>query len=145
VARYIHIHVCFACDHNEGVAALAAKHIPATTADDDGTRAAKWFLEDLSKRTGCNTGSKGGLSLWGMIGNHTPVDKFCEVLRPFWVDLLSEVDGGPRSHERVIVFEEPEQSQAANAYEIGFDVPHDDKRTLFVRKHERLPFSWQQF
>lgn len=142
----VHIHVCFACNQNEGVAALAAKCLPTITDASDGERAAIWFLTDLSKRTGENFGPKGGLSLWGMTGNYTHADRFCEVLRPFWIDLLSEIEGGPCNHERVIVFEEPEQSEAATAYEIGWDEPYErETRQLFIRKHEQLPFSWMQF
>lgn len=142
---YVHIHVCFACDRNEGVAALARTHRPTIEDESDGHRAAGWFLDDLATRTGENRGPKGGLSLWGMVGNYTQAETFCECLRPFWVDLLSDIDGGPCSHERVIVFEEPEQKEAATAYEIGWDDPHSAARTLMIKKHESLPFSWQQF
>lgn len=149
MGHYVHIHVCFACDTNEGVAELAKKHLPNLADNSDGERAAIWFLEALSTRTGNNPGPKGGLSLWGMIGNYTRVDTFCEVLKPFWRDLLSgAVDGGPCDHERVMVFEEVEQSEAPNAYEIGWVNPHQEnrgERELFIKKHERLPFSWQQF
>lgn len=142
----VHIHVCFSCNENEGVAALALKHLPSIKDEGDGERAAIWFLKSLSTRTGGNFGPKGGLSLWGMTGNYTKVNTFCEILRPFWIDLLSKVEGGPCNHERVIVFEEQEQTEAATAYEIGWDDPHEPAtRQLFIRKHERLPFSWQQF
>ena len=142
---YVHLHVCFACDTNEGVAAAAKKHLPSIVDDGDGERAARWFLEALAERTGNNPGPKGGLSLWGIVGNYTQADRFCECLRPFWEELLSGVDGGPCDHERVLVFEEPEQSEAANAYEIGWDDPHSKSRQLKITHHSRLPFSWRQF
>lgn len=140
----VHIHVCFPCDRNEAVAELAKKHLPSIASEDDGPREARWFLESLSTRAGNNPGPKGGLSLWGMVGNHTRAEAFCECLKPFWTDLLSEVDGGPLDFEHVIVFEEQEQSEAANAYEIMWDDPHEDDRKLVIKKHDRLPFGWQQ-
>jgi hypothetical protein len=147
---YVHIHVCFSANGNEAVAELARKHRPLIQDEDDGHRAVMWFLDDLSKRTGSNPGPKGGLSLWGMIGNYTKVDTFCEVLRPFWEDLLSGNDmrgddwDGPCSHDHIIVFEEQEQSEAATAYEIGWDDNDGENRKLFIKKHERLPFTWMQ-
>lgn len=143
---YVHIHVCFACDTNVGVAAIAAKHLPALAALDtaDGAREARWFLGDLAGRTGGNSGPRGGLSLWGMVGNYTRGDVFCEVLRPFWEDLLSGVDGGPCSFERVVVFVENEQSDAATAYQIGWDDNDSPTRELIIQKHESLPFAWGQ-
>lgn len=143
---YVHIHVCFACNTNEGVAKLAKKHRELLTGKDDGQREALWFLEALSERTGGNPGPKGGLSLWGIVGNYTSAEVFCEVLKPFWRELLTgDIDGGPCRHEHIVVFEEPEQSDAANVFEIGWTDPYSEAdRELFIRKHERLPFSWVQ-
>lgn len=135
---YVHIHVCFACDENEGVAALAARHREAVGE----CREAQWFLDDLSKRTGNNPGPKGGLSTWGIVGNYTDGETFVEMLRPFWKELLSEVEGGPNSFEHVLVFVEPEQSERATAFEI-FLADDADPETLTVKKHE-LPFTWMQ-
>lgn len=137
----VHIHVCFPCDANDGVAELAKKHRPSIVDDSDGSRAAGWFLDDLSLRAGANRGTKGGLSLWGMVGNYTGVDTFCEVLKPFWLELLSgQVIDGPCDHEHVVVFEEQEQRQAATAYEIK---RYDGE--VVITAHSRLPFSWMQF
>lgn len=143
---YVHLHVCFACDTNEGVAGLAKKHLPSVSDDSDGERAARWFLEALSTRTGNNPGPKGGLSLWGIVGNYTKAETFCEALRPFWMDLLNGVDGGPLDFERVLVFEEQEQSDAANAYEIGWDEPDSKTRKLLPpasrRDRHSPPYRW---
>lgn len=79
----VHIHVCFACDKNEGVAELAKKHIRPED-DRDASEEARWFLKDLAGRTGRNPGPKGGLSVWGMVGNYTAEDVFVDELRPFW-------------------------------------------------------------
>jgi len=145
----VHLHVCFPCNANEGVAELAKKHQPALLDKSDGEHAAIWFLDALSARTGKNFGPRGGLSLWGMVGNYTKADEFCESLKPFWSDLLSgEINGGPCAHERIMVFEEQEQTEAANVYEIGWtdsDTENKEARKLFIKKHERMPFSWQQF
>lgn len=144
MGHYVHIHVAFACDQNDGVAELAKRH--AETLDekavDGGTRYAKWFLEDLAKRSGENLGPKGGLSLWGMVGNYTEADVFCEVLRPFWTELLSgTIAGGPNCFERVIVFAEREQTEQAEAYEIWRD--KDGEGDIQI-KHHLLPFAWMQ-
>lgn len=146
---YVHIHVCFACDRNAGVAILAKKHLAilneAHVSQDDGGREAVWFLADLSQRGGGNSGQKGGLSLWGMVGNYTRVDVFCETLLPFWRDLLSgQIDNGPCDHERVIVFEEQEQREAATAYQIGWDDHYSPTRQMVITKYKNLPFSWMQ-
>ncbi len=139
---YVHIHVCFACDSNDGVAELAAKHAAAfpPCVPNDSSRYARWFLDDLAKRTGGNDGPKGGLSMWGMVGNYTRVDEFCEELRPFWKDLLQGVEGGPCGHEHVLVFEEKEQTERAIAYEISLD---EDTEELSIKRHE-CPFTWMQ-
>lgn len=140
---YVHINVCFACDNNEGVAALAKKHLGKITSDADGCREAKWFLEDLSNRTGCNKGPKGGLSTWGMVGNYTNGMVFVEELREFWSELLSGVDGGPLSFEHILVFVELEQSEQAKAIEIFLE-GEDRPGTLKIVEHD-CPFAWMQF
>jgi len=154
---YVHLHVCFACDFNDGVAELARKHLE--TIEDDGGNdhyEARLFLQDLSKRTGTNEGPKGGLSLWGIIGNFTKADVFVEALRPFWEELLSRNSGDedswedessigfPLSFEHVLVFYEDEGFEAASAYEIGWDDPDAENRKLIIRHHGPLPFAWMQ-
>lgn len=135
---YVHIHVAFACDTNEGVAALAKKHL-LTIGDD--CNEARWFLEALSGRTGNNPGPKGGLSLWGIIGNYSDGEKFVEVLKSFWTELLTgEIDGGPCSHENIVVMVEREQTEWAEAIQIGCE---DGK--LEIKRCERLPFAWMQY
>ena len=140
MGHYVHIHVCFACDNNDPVAKLAAQYLPSIASDDDGCREARWFLEELSRRTGSNPGPKGGLSLWGIIGNYTRTSDFVQVLRPFWTDLLRGVKGGPLPFEHIVVFTEPEQSEQAQAYEIVYD----EESGLLDVKHHRLPLSWHQ-
>ena len=152
MSTYVHLHVCFACDNNEDVAALARRHLaqfPNNGLAD--IQAGSWyfeaqqFLSSLAGRTGPNFGPKGGLSLWGMVGKNSNAAAFCERLRPFWTALLSDVEGGPCGFERVVVFEEREGAQAANAYQIGWDDNERDNRTLVIKKCERLPFSWGQY
>jgi hypothetical protein len=147
---YVHLHVCFATDVNDGVAQVAARHLNQLP---DDCHEARWFLEELSARSGKNPGPKGGLSLWGIVGNHTDTIRFAEVLRPFWEELLSgRVDGGPHRHERVIIMYEPEQSEATNVIEIGWDNPLPPTHPkgsahpkLMLWHHKSLPFSFQQF
>lgn len=138
MGHYVHLNVCFACDTNDAVAALAKQHMPP----EDGNREARWFLQALAERTGDNPGPKGGLSTWGIVGNHTDEDEFVETLRPFWKALLSEVDGGPCSFEHILVFVEHEQTERATAIEI-FLADGENPETLTIKKHE-CPFAWMQ-
>ena len=135
---YVHLSVVFACNKNEGVAEVAKKHLPAIG---ENNVEAQWFLEDLSKRTGPNLGPKGGLSLWGTVGNYTNADEFVNVLKPFWIALLTAgYQGGPSRFEHVIVFTEPEQSERAIAFEIFLA---ELEVSLIIKKH-KLPFAWMQ-
>lgn len=152
MSTYVHLHVCFNCDENRSVATLARQHLAQLPSNDPAdVQTGSWhfeaqhFLNSLAGRTGPNPGPKGGLSLWGIIGKNTNVAAFCEELRPFWIALLSEIEGGPLDFNRVIVFEEREQTQAANAYQIGWDNNEHEGRILVIKKYERLPFSWGQY
>lgn len=128
---YVHLHLCFSCNDNEPLAALARKH--EVVGYD--CPVANWLLRDLGQRSGTNPGPKGGLCLWGMIINGNWVEDFVTELRPFWTELLqTELD-----HEHILVFYEEEQSEAANAYEIYLD-----ENRLIVKHHTRLPFTWMQ-
>lgn len=146
---YVHLHACFPCDRNEPVAWLAAQHLirRRRIRGRDGLREARWFLESLSRRRGRNPGPKGGLSLWGIVGNCTRGKSFVYALYRFWVDLLTARLpgewglGGPNRHDRILVFEEPEQSGRAIAWEIGLDENRQDR--LVIRRHA-CPFSWRQ-
>ena len=139
---YVHLHVCFACDDNTQIAAIAKELLG--TLDFSDSVEAQWYLQSLSERTGKNPGPKGGLSLWGIIGNHTSADSFVQVLKPFWEKVLADVDGGPCCHERIVVLSEREQSESATAHEIYWE-DDETRSNLVVRVHERLPFSWMQF
>lgn len=136
---YVHINVCFACDKNDAVADLARKHLALVESGDDGVREAGWFLQALSERTGHNHGPKGGLSMWGMVGNYTRVGEFVEVLKPFWLELLGGIDGGPCDFEHILVFEEREQTERTTAYEIS----KNDNGAIEVKVHE-CPFAFMQ-
>jgi len=117
---YVHLHVCFECHRNEGVAAVASKHLASVK-----HKEARWFLEDLSTRSGPNPGPKGGLSLWGIVGNYTSGDEFVSALMPFWQELLSgQIDDGPLMVHRIVVFVQPEEI-ATTAYEIFREDPRD--------------------
>ena len=140
MAWNVHLHICFPCDSNDPVARIAKKGLEQLS---DNKRYERFFLEDLSKRTGDNWGSKGGLSLWGIICNGLYAKDFVENLKFFWHELLAgEEDGLPLDFEHIIVFYEEEQSNAANAYEIQLD--SDDSAELIIKHHKNLPFSWAQ-
>jgi hypothetical protein len=140
---YVHIHVAMNTSENEPVAKIAQKYLALLDFDGrDGRREAKWYLEDLAKRTGQNVGPKGGLSLWGMVGNYTPGAEFCEILRPFWKEILEDPDAGPCEHHHILVFVEREQTERATAYEIFLDESTGD---LQIKFHDNLPFGWHQY
>ncbi|MGA8118002.1 MAG: hypothetical protein WCA46_30570 [Actinocatenispora sp.] len=137
----VHLSVVFHCGRNDGVAALARRHLPRL--DDDAPWEAGQFLTALGDRTGENPGPKGGLSLWGLVGNYTDPDDFVSHLEAFWLDLFF-VEGGPGAYAHVIVFYEYEQFEFANAVEISLADESADRSaaTLVVRTHEELPFGW---
>lgn len=135
----VHLHVCFPCSDNDPVAKLATQFLPSVTEDRD----AENFLLDLTSRSGYNKGYKGGLSLWGYVGNHSVGDRFVDVLRPFWLALFQFREGEQEiicDFERILVFAEDEQSEQAKAYEISIE----DNGALKITKHD-CPFSWGQY
>ena len=133
MSHSVHISVCFACDDNDPVADLARRHMLPDGANTE----ARLFLQTLASRSGPNDGPKGGLSMWGIVGNYTDEDQFIDALRPFWRALLDDVDGGPCAIEHVLVFVEHSQARRAAAIEIGLD----QDGMLAVTKH-LCPFSW---
>ena len=141
---YVHLHVAFACDENEPVARLAKKYLAqlAPKKNSDSLGAARRFLRALSRRTSANPGEKGGISIWGEIGNYTRGDQFCQILRPFWNDLLTThpQTGGPLDFEHILVFCEPENHERTTAYEIFLD---HRTRKLAIKTH-LCPFAFMQ-
>jgi hypothetical protein len=170
---YVHLHVAFNCNTNDDVASVAEKYarqLEGTSAP----REALWFLKDLAVRAGDNPGPKGGLSLWGVVGNHTNAHAFVHCLSDFWLELLSgSVDGGPCDHHHVIVFYEEEQSRQAHCYEVALTERCQDRLGDYYEclgeiadgkwrmkpeesrppkpppeleiKHHALPFAWMQY
>jgi hypothetical protein len=135
VGHYVHIHVAMAVDKNEPVAEIAKRHVDGC----GDCREAKWFLEDLATRSGHNPGPKGGLSLWGMVGNYTDGEAFVKALEPFWLELFG-TEAGPFRFEHILVFEEREQTERTTAYEISYD---ENTKQLGVAKH-KCPFAFMQ-
>lgn len=147
---YVHIHVCFECHGYDGIARLARKHLP-TLPEEWANKDAVYFLRALSRLHGEAPGTKGGMCLWGHVGNYTDVGLFVKILEPFWRELLPEVKSesdlddwdGPFAWEHVLVFYQPEDRDHAAAYEIYWDDPDaGPQKTLICRHHERLPFKW---
>lgn len=139
MSHYVHLHVAFACNENERTARLAAHHLDLLPQVPPEPR---WFLASLAGRTGTNPGPKGGLSLWGMVGQNTSGEDFAAILRPFFLSLLRDSQDSPHDHEHILVFFEPEQSEQAQALEILLD---DAGTGIVVRHHAKLPFAWMQF
>lgn len=131
---YVHINVCFACDENESIAELAKEEMTNNSLCIE----AKWFLEDLSERTGRNPGPKGGLCTWGMVGNYTDGELFVTCLIPFWKKVFNS-DCGLCDFEHILVFVEREQTERALAFEIKLEGDE-----IQITEH-KCPFAWMQF
>lgn len=145
MAWNVHLHVCFACDDNESLAELAKKHLEMIKSIEeeniiDECREIGWFLDDLSTKEIINGGPKGGLCVWGLVGNHTNTKNFVELLRPFWKELF-EIEHGPFDFEHITVFYEQEGSEQAKCFEISLN---ELSKELDIKHHE-LPFCWGQF
>lgn len=133
---YVHLSIIMPCDNNEPVAEIAKKYVDTI----EHCNEAEWYLEELSTRKGYNPGPKGGLSMWGIVGNYTSVDEFIDALEPFFLELF-KTEAGPSDFEHIIVFYEREQSEQAKAYEISYD---KENHKIDVKEHF-LPFAWMQF
>src|SRR6266536_2530545 len=93
MGTYVHLHVCFQCTDNAPVAALARSYLEMSGASFG--YEGEIFLKDLTERSGRNWGPKGGLCLWGIIGNGTRPKEFVYPLAKFWLGLLTLKDGEP--------------------------------------------------
>lgn len=136
----VHLHIAFSAYENDPIAAVAKKHLALVEQNDDIVKEVKWFLKDASKRTGRNPGPKGGLFLWGKICNFLNAEAFIKGLSPFFLEILSTKECDPGDWERIVIFYEPEQSEAAHAYEVSLD-----ETRLAIRHFQNLPFTWMQF
>lgn len=148
MGHYVHTSAIFSCDGYKGIADFAreyaAKLDRSRSYSED---AAGRMLNYLAGGNGVSEGPKAGLFCWGETGNYTDGEEFVEALREFFHEVYRRAnasDGfeGPLHFEHILVFIEPEQSEAAQAFEISYDEGTD---TLSVKHHERLPFAWMQF
>jgi hypothetical protein len=107
--------VAFVCPDNDPVAVLAKQHLAALPPPtEDGHGEARDFLEALAGRSGPTLGTKGGMSVWGTVGNYVRPDAFIAALAPFWEDLLPQMP----SERRVMVFSETEQREVARVFSV---------------------------
>lgn len=144
MGHYVHLHVAFHCTDNAPLAMLA-KNCRKLINNEDCLEAI-WFLNDLSERTGKNLGPKGGLCLWGIVGNGTYEMEFARLLEPFWKGVLEGGDDGIAcDHEHILIFYEHEQKEACGAIEIFWDDEQSPDRKLVFNDHQKLPFTFMQF
>lgn len=98
------------------------------------------FLNSLLDEKNYNSGHKGELYTWGIVGNYTRAEDFVYGLAPFFEEIL-KTETGPFDFDHIVVFYETEQSQQAYAYEIYLQ---GDQKLITI-KHHPLPFCWNQF
>lgn len=148
IGLYTLLQVSFRAARNEPVAALAREHLARLSGGPGGqvVRAIKevqWFLQDLAMRTGPNPGPKGGLCLWGIIGNSTMAEWFVDELRPFWFDLLASDDDNTDSDDHILVFCQKDiNGPPPSVFQIGLTEAGD---ALEISRFDDLPFSWNRF
>jgi hypothetical protein len=161
VSSNVELLVSFSCWENDGVAALAVKHLAtfqALAEEHDGERGghyeAREFLKSLAGRSGRTDGSTYGISAWCFGGNYTQPELFAEILRPVWDELLRyPVEGGPLRMDHVLVLYQLENEGHTGAVEIFLDLPEQWHRALtpdsvaawplVMRTHANLPFGWR--
>lgn len=133
---YVHFSATFAARSSEldDVRPLVAKWRAANVAED---RDVDRLLDAMLDLKNYNQGPKGELFTWGVVGNHTSVAAVATALVPLFGELFWQ-DTYLRSHHRVVLFEEQEQSGLAAAFEIFL---HHHEPTLI--RHD-LPFCWGQ-
>ena len=146
---YVHFHICFNADHSPEMVEAAKKQLKEFWVEEaeeyDCERETRRLLEAIQDPKNYNTGPKGSLFTWGIVGNYTRAGDVIDDLELFFFELLSNRELDPYSAEHIIVFEEKEQSEKAIAYEIYLKSPFYDigNNELIVKRHE-LPFCWNQ-
>ncbi len=103
------------------------------------------FLNAVLDSKNYNTGRKGTLFTWGIVGNYTPVDEIVENLSTFFDEMLrKEIGVGDFNH--IIFFQEREQSEQAECWEIYLeDIDDLENKGKLIINHHKLPFCWNQF
>lgn len=146
---YVHFHICFNADYSRDMA-QAAQDILDMLWDKEGEehaceREAVWLLKAIQDLKNYNTGPKGSLFTWGIVGNYTRADDVIDDLKEFFLELLTNRKLDPYVSEHIIAFEEKEQSEKAIAYEIYLKFPSYEAKgnELIVKRHE-MPFCWFQ-
>ena len=138
----VYIQVTIPVRGHDGVRALAQRSLKEAWRIDGECCEADRFLEDVSNGIGYSWGNDGDLLIWGMVGNWAKPRVFAEVLRPFWMELLSEPHKDYPEPEYKIVIIYQEEGHAAGALQIGFDNPESPDRTLLIDEFPNLPFTW---
>lgn len=151
MSSLVEITVSFSMTENGPLAALAAEHLAflkSLPEDDQPPAEAFLFLDELSKRTGFNRGTKGGMVAWGAVGNYLMPETFIEALDNFWVDLFNEKAGRSFSHWTSILVISQAEGAWARVFEIGLDRTKPDKRAgerrPVVVPHDQLKFGWRR-
>lgn len=156
---YVHFSVVFSADHNESMVAAAQKQIDVFKNPDykEGDYYQdKWdceydtirFLEAIQDPKNYNTGPKGTLFSWGIVGNFTRVRDVVDDLKDFFIEAFTNDNINLYPHRHILFFQEREGSEQAQAYEIylkqGSMYKHSKEDPELVVKHHDLPFAWMQ-
>lgn len=125
----VYLSVTFRADENEPLAEIARDYAPRFGDDyqsmTDGNREARYFLDDLTKRTGTNPGSSGGICAWGSIGEYTPPEIFVDALRPFFLRVW--LGGVMPLDERVLIVAQRKGGETL-CFGIGLDAAVLDQK-----------------
>lgn len=116
---YVHIQVSWNGGELEITKPIAEKHgdkLPPPTENWEVYRETRLFFESVISGKSYFGGPKGDFWCWGLIGNHTSMDTFIELTKPFFMDLFA--CGELLESARVIYMHEPEDAESVDIYQL---------------------------
>lgn len=136
MGHYVHFSVCYSSDLDKK--AELEKLVNRFQAPPDIPIEADMLLQAILDPKNYNCGRKGELFTWGIVGNYTSAESIVQLLAPFFEEQLRR-ELGPLDFDHIIIFEEHEQTEQAQCWEIYLEGNENGK---LVIKHHMLPFCW---
>lgn len=132
--------ISFSCPDNDHVAEIAQRLLPTLIPHAALAPEAIWYLEDLAQRSGPNLGSKGGMSVWGIVTTKLYPAAFVEVITPFCAEVLDQID-------HMLIMYQRQAENASYVYEIRWQLctligEALDPPVLVTQHHGPYPFTW---